>query len=377
MKKEIGKLNIGYIFVHLSFWGFILGLPVLYMILGPKIDTVNYENRNLAEKPVFSFAEVDSYPSDYEDYYNDNFPFRSKLITLNSRISYQILGEGVGSAVVGKDGWLFYNSDLAGDGKGITQFKGNDLFTDEELARAAGSLMATKQWCEEHGCEFVLLICPNKERLYSEYMPDYYQDSRVSTYCDTDQLVEYLRANTDIRVVWAYEDMLDYKTRYPDEPQYYHLDTHWNSLGGYIGSRALLRELGIDIPAPEETVRYGRELAYGDLSLLMNLGASDLFTDYDYTFEGYPDANMQMISDDQNGVIVYSAPGRDPRNVIIYRDSFCNKMRFFVGAYFNSSWMIPKDFWDPSILETNHPDVLVYEMTERFVERLVDEHIQP
>ena len=377
MAEKKKSTKIGYVFVHLSFWGFILGLPLLYMIIGPKIDTVNYENRNLAEKPVFSVSDIDSFPSEYEDYYNDNFPFRSKFITLNGRISYQIFGEGIGSAIVGKEGWLFYNSDLVADGKVLTQYKGIDPFTEEELAAAASSLEATKTWCEEHGCEFVLMICPNKERVYAEYMPDHYQASRVSTSCNTDQLVEYLRENTDIRVVWAYEDLLEYKSQHPDEPLYFHLDTHWNSLGGYIGSRALLRELGIDIPAPEDAVKWGRELTFGDLTMLMSLGSSDLFTDLDYSFDGYPDGDMQILSDDQNGIMVYATPGRDPRNVIVYRDSFCNKMRFFIGAHFNSICMIPKDYWDPTILETGNPDVLVYELTERFVEKLVDEHIQP
>jgi hypothetical protein len=119
------------------------------MILGPKIDTVNYENRNLAEKPVFSFAEVDSYPSDYEDYYNDNFPFRSKLITLNSRISYQILGEGVGSAVVGKDGWLFLGSKDA-----IDTYTNSILFTQDELKQITAYLNSINDYCEKNGKKF-------------------------------------------------------------------------------------------------------------------------------------------------------------------------------------------------------------------------------
>ncbi len=52
-------------------------------------------------------------------------------------------------------------------------------------------------------------------------------------------------------------------------------------------------------------------------------------------------------------------------------------MRYFLGEQFDYINMIPKEEWDPQILETNTPDVLVYEMTERFVERLVTEHIQP
>ena len=364
-------------FVHITFWGFIIGFPLLYMLIGSKVDTVNFENRNLAEKPALTAETISVFPLEYEAYYNDNFPFRSKLITLNSRISYQILGEGVGATIVGKDGWLFYNGDIIANGNDIAQFKGVDRFTDEELRRAAESLEATKAWCDEHDMEFVLLICPNKERMYSEYMPDQYIQGLAGEHCNTDQLIEYLRENTDIRVVWAYEDLLEYKIEHPDNPVYYHLDTHWNYMGGYIGARALLRELGIEIPSPDERYVTPRELHFGDLVLLMNLGASDLFNDTDYKFEGYPAEGMQMLSDNVNGILSYQNPGRDPRNVVIYRDSFCNIMRYFLGEQCNTTNMIPKEYWDPSILENGECDVLVYEMTERFVSRLVDEHIQP
>ena len=371
------KLNMRLVFVHISFWGFIIGFPLLYMLIGSKVDTVNFENRNLAEKPVFSLETIDNYPLEYEAYYNDNFPFRSKLITLNSRISYQLLGEGSAATIVGKEGWLFYNAENIGNGISIGQFKGIEKFTDEELVQAAASLEATKAWCDEHGCEFVLFIAPNKERVYSEYMPDEYQTYRQGDGCNTDQLVDYLRANTDIRVVWAYEDLAEYKASHPDEPMYYHLDTHWNYLGGYIGSRALLRELGIDIPPADERERTIRNTSIGDLTMLMNIGESDDFHDTDYVFAGYPAEGMQIISDNVNGTVSYVSEGRDPRSVVIYRDSFCNIMRYFLGEQFDYINMIPKEEWDPSILESNTPDVLVYEMTERFVERLVTEHIQP
>ena len=173
--------------------------------------------------------------------------------------------------------------------------------------------------------------------------------------------------------------MEEYRAGHPDDPMYYHLDTHWNYLGGYIGSRALLRELGIEMPPADEmdmekVVRYP---TWGDLTMLMNLGASDLFSDTDYVFHGYPVEGMQIISDDVNGIVGYMNPGRDGRDVVIYRDSFCNIMRYFLGEHFNTSRMVPKEYWDPSILEEDAPDVLVIELTERFVDILVDEHIQP
>ena len=275
-EKKTGKLNIRALIVHITFWGFILLLPVVYKFVAPMMNEENNENRHLFERPEFTLDTISVYPLQFENYYNDNFPFRSKLITANSRIALQIFHEGVGSTIVGKDGWLFYNSENSLDGSNIGQYKGMAAFTDEELRQAAESLEATQSWCEENGIEFVLMICPNKERMYSEYMPDQYIPGIAADRCNTDQLIEYLRENTDIRVVWAYEDLLEYKETHPDNPVYYHLDTHWNYMGGYIGARALLRELGIEIPSPDERNVTPRELHFGDLVMLMNLGASDL-----------------------------------------------------------------------------------------------------
>ncbi len=378
MKKSVsGKLNIKLILVHITFWGFILGLPVFYHFWGPLLDSANYENRNMTEKPVFSLETVSSYPLQYESYYNDNYPFRNKMIMLNGRFSYQILKEGTGFSIVGKDDWLFYKSEASNDGINIAQYKGRAQFSEMELKFAAKSLMNTKQWCDEHGMEFVLFIAPNKERMYSEYMPGYYNSSRVSDTCNTDQLVEYLRENTDIRVVWAYEDLSEYKSAHPDEPLYYHLDTHWNYLGGYIGARALLEELGIEIPPAEEREKTIRNTKTGDLLMLMNLGSVESVDDVDYAFAGYPVEGMEMVSDDVNGALMYRNPGADPRKVLIYRDSFCNIMRYFLGEQFSEISMVPHELWQNDLPEIYQPDVLVYELTERFVDNLVTEHIQP
>ena len=42
--------------------------------------------------------------------------------------------------------------------------------------------------------------------------------------------------------------MLKYKDEYS---LYWHYDTHWNAAGGYIGAKALLKELGDELPEVE------------------------------------------------------------------------------------------------------------------------------
>ena len=69
-------------------------------------------------------------------------------------------------------------------------------------------------------------------------------------------------------MVYPREELLEYKDQYS---LYWHYDTHWNYLGGYIGAKALLKELGIEIPEVEElTITQNASSGY-DLAGMMNL----------------------------------------------------------------------------------------------------------
>ena len=60
-----------------------------------------------------------------------------------------------------------------------------------------------------------------------------------------------MRENTDLRVVYPYEELIESKDKL-DNNIYYLTDTHWNFVGGYIGSVELLKELGIDMPSVDD-----------------------------------------------------------------------------------------------------------------------------
>ena len=60
----------------------------------------------------------------------------------------------------------------------------------------------------------------------------------------------------------AYKDQYDL---------YWHYDTHWNYLGGYIGAKALLRELGVEIADVEDLTISQNDFSGYDLANMMNL----------------------------------------------------------------------------------------------------------
>ena len=53
--------------------------------------------------------------------------------------------------------------------------------------------------------------------------------------------MDYLKQNTDVRVVYAKQTEIDQKSE--DYKLWYKYDTHWNNLGAFVGEQALRQEL--------------------------------------------------------------------------------------------------------------------------------------
>lgn len=363
-KKKLGPAII--------LWGFIIIICLIWLwwlVLYRFVDTTNYENRELAAMPTFTTENYTGFAGEFESFLNDRLPFRNAFITLNSSIDFYIFKESSSDAVViGKKDWLFY-SDVT-DGDPIACYQGTNLFTPEELRYIANKLTVMKEQLAEQDCEFVLYIAPNKERVYSEYMPEEYgepaEDSRVM------QLIWYLDANTDIKVVYPYEDLMDAKSAI-NENIFYKTDTHWNYVGSYIGSQVLLRELGVDMPAitdSEITIEHGEPIA-GDLAAHLNLSAIMKKNDCEYRIVGYDDHSMKNLAYDFYYTYEYEAKDADPRTLYVLRDSFGNYMAPYLGSQFDITVMRHQNTYTYDDVVAADPDVFVYEVCERKLWKLL------
>ena len=126
----------------------LLGPGAAYAFARPLLNTENTENRQLAEMPSLSFEgakeftdSLKAFPGQFNSFFNDHVPFRSQLIRLNSLLSVEILGDPASDSVVlGKEGWLFYT-----DEESIEDYKGTNLYTEEELAQIRDNCLASKK----------------------------------------------------------------------------------------------------------------------------------------------------------------------------------------------------------------------------------------
>ena len=220
-------------------------LPVpLFKAIKPYIDTNNYENRELTPRPALQLnaESISSFPSDFDSWMSDHLPFRNQLLSLNGMIDYDVLhSSSSDTVIVGRKGWLFYKGAQVNSEDPVADYTGTNLFSEEQLEIIARNMKEAQQLLKDRGSDFVIFIAPNKERVYSEYMPRSYgapaKENRLS------QVTSYLREHTDIPVVSCMDDLMEYKKTHPNTPVYFKYDTHWNDLGAFIGTRALARAL--------------------------------------------------------------------------------------------------------------------------------------
>ena len=347
---------------------------LLWIFLEKFVDTENHENREMAAQPCLTLDNYGTFSEEYERYFNDNIPFRNNLTTLNSSIDYFIFNRSANPCViVGDDNWLFYNNTNGGDPVGA--YKGTNLLSDEQLQEIAQNCLAQRDFLAAQGKEFVIFIAPNKERIYSEYMPRWY--GKPADNYQALQVVNYLRENTDLRVVYPYEELMEAKQN-TDYNIYSKTDTHWNYIGGYIGASALLRELGIELPdiTDNRTEITVGDKTSGDLAEMLNLSDQLTFADRLYTVSGYDTHNMQVVEENFFNVFSYTAENADLRKIYIVRDSFSSHMREYIGSQFKESYLRHIDTYTYEDFVNQDPDILVYETVERYVDGLGSFSIQ-
>lgn len=363
MRKKAGtKIILSVFFLVVCFSG------IIWILFGKYVDAENYENREMTAKPEFSLENYSTYAEDYTSYFNDNMPFRNCLITLNSAIDYFLFHHSSNDQVIiGKNDWLFYSNEQDGDPIGC--YLGKNLLSEEELVNVAKNCIAQRDFLAAQGKELVIFVAPNKERINFEYMPDIYGKPAESY--PALQIIEYLKENTDLRIVYPYAELMEAKENM-EQNIWYKTDTHWNMIGGYIGACALLKELGIDMPTVESeqiVIREENNRA-GDLAGMLNLSNQLEAKDVEYSLEGYDSHNMVCDEWDFDKSFIYHADGADPRKIYVIRDSFSSQLAPYIGSQFSESYLRHRNSYSYKNFKKENPDIVVYEVAERYVDKL-------
>ena len=365
------KLKNMYILISILFLCFLIMPNIIYRIFYKNFNHANYENRTLASKPILVLTNINEYPKKYEEYFNDYLPFRNELVKLKNLNDIFVFKNIFSRRVLlGKYKWLFTkDANLTEKYIGIEEYN----FTEKELEIAKNNLIHFRDELKKKNIDFIFMVCPDKPFIYFKYMPDYIK--RKSTKNGTDVFVEYIKNNTDIKVVYPKEELLKYKDKYQ---LYYKYDTHWNNLGAYIGYSELMKSLNIyvdnidnvNIKSLSANERFNFDIYhYNDLANLLGLSKIKYYNnDKAYIISNYITKNYDTnyyISWDNFSFNSKSYKSKD--NIMIIRDSFIMGMLDYIATRFKQSEFIHIDsFKNKNITEYN-PDIVVFESVEKYL----------
>ena len=343
----------------------LIALPVVvYPYLGEKVDKENFEKRALAQRPEFTLDNYTSFPEKFEAYFNDSLPFRNRLIGLNTKIDLSLGISPLPHVLIGSDGFLFYHPN-GSDGDPIGDYMGATSYTEREIKLIAHRLLRAQYDLEKEGRAFAALIAPNKETIYAEkYLPGVQKVSDVSR---ADKVYAYLKEKTDLNIVYPKDDLNAVMAAHPDWYTYYKTDTHWNSIGAYVGTSLVMEKLGLPINDIDSVRVIEKERAPGDLVYM--LGMTESFpNDADYNIVDVPAAIKQDKSfGDGENMVRYTNSEGNGKTLLVVRDSFAVFMMPYFNMHFSECYYIHKSAYHPSMIQEYDPDCVVFETVERYL----------
>jgi hypothetical protein len=304
---------------------------------------------------------VAKFPGDFKYYLSDHFGFRNMLIRLHGTLMVNALGVTSNPAVVlGKDGWLF----LANEGS-LDDYRHTDPMTPQQLEAWRRMLEPRQRWCAGHGIPYLVVFAPSKHTIYPEEMPD--TITRVPGPSRLEQLTQYLKdKHSPVQVVDLTAPLMAAKRE--GVRLYQKTDTHWNDRGAWVGYQALMgavrkqvpgaRVLSADEFEPVTRIRPGMDLAG-------LLGLNDQFREESLDLKPRIPLRLPYVEQDVIEPFTVDASALGQPGAVVFRDSFFTQVlpwlaeSFGRGAYF---WQYG---FNPSIIESEHPAIVIQEFAER------------
>lgn len=334
----------------------ILILPtVTWVIWGKDSEDTLDEKRELNAFPEIKSGFLPS----FELWYVDHTPYRSKMIerynAMNQKLGklytknlspiistlfapawFDKSGGAVytipvveNNAIYGLDDWLFYTGDNS-----IGYYEGTNVLSEDEMAWLSNKYKALSDKCTEKGIDVIFAVPPNKEQVFPEYMPSY----NVQTDYKREQVLEdYIKATSDTHYIYLLDDEVGIKSKYTP---YYKQDTHWNSVGAFVGVMAIYKELGYPYTSIDDVDVTIVKTYGGDLSSMCGYA-----TEYDaYIVDYKPEITVGVEVFEDGWVEKFTSTNKNGKTCVIISDSFRSASKGFIAKDYEFTYVCHRNY---------------------------------
>jgi len=298
--------------------------------------------------------------------FDDSFGMRDDLIKLVNNIKFYVFRDRFFHLMYTVDHqWFNYTGELSYD-----DYQNTIPFSDAELAIIQGKMDRMLSTLREQGISLYVVVPPNKLTIYGDDMqaiaPKFSEESRL------DQLVNYCNTHGELKII----DLRPALFKASEEGQtFYNTDTHWNDYGAFIGYTEIMNVISKDFtelqPHPlNDFYQKPTEFIYGDLpymNKLLNVKEETIL------FVLKDPSEYELVEKEEDGLLfkTYTTKNNTLPKAMTFRDSFFNALFPYVSQHFSRLHSIYTFFINHELIMDEQPDLLIIELSERFIHLLV------
>jgi alginate O-acetyltransferase complex protein AlgJ len=362
-----------------------IGLPLCF-VRGRGVEPVieRTELRRAAAFPTIEWRRlgplnwprkfsINAFPRAFEAWFNDHLGFRRPFIRAYNLakvcgLTSENYGRpAVGAAprspvIVGREGWLFYSGDRL-----VDDYRSTCPFSRDELERWRTVLEERRQWLAERGIAYVVMVAPNQQTIYGEYLPR--SMNRVRDESRLDQLLDYLRENDGPEILDVRGALLAAKSQHRT---YHKTDTHCNDFGAFVGYQQLMRRLHFWFPEAEPMPLAEFEVQTVDhegylLAKLLDSPAPWREEQINLVWKRPPRAGVEPVERTSDGYPTYRSaqPLAPLTSAVVIHDSFYEAMAPYLQEHFRRTQCVWTYEFPSPIIEAERPQVVIQEFVER------------
>ena len=210
---------------------------------------------------------------------------------------------------------------------------------------------------KSQGILYLVVVCPNKDTIYPEYMPD--TITKVTNVRRLDQLMELQKTNPDLPIIDLRQILRKWKASYP---LYYKLDSHWNAIGGFLAYQEIMKKI-------TEVFPKAQPLTKDDVEITVN------------TFEEEDGDLVKLVA--MSGILsemratvypkIKSMPSKKIHKALIFQDSFIAEVHPYLMRDFEKVVLTHHDwgYLKHDTIQQEKPDVVIFEVIERNMDALL------
>ncbi|WP_405384875.1 alginate O-acetyltransferase AlgX-related protein [Maribacter sp. LLG6340-A2] len=329
------------------------------------------EKRELASKPELTTNGINQYPSKFENYFNDHFGFRNKIISLGGIVKAKLFNTSpkIEKVMVGNDDWLFFWEKTIQN-----SYLNSNPFATQDLGKLGKKLMIINAYSKESGTRFITTIYPNKHTVYGHKIPNRFKALKNNAEERIDQFYRFVKSNKISNV----DNRNILKTKVKNTQLYFKNDSHWNSNGAYYAyknifnlvaneDRDILKPLLLD----DFSITIDSEYLKGDLINLLGIdNKNGYFKDdyYSYKTKKPNKIHRKNGSFGKRSLIFDNPNSGNEKVAVVFGDSFSNGILQFIPYHFKKTIFIRNINMDIALIKTIKPDYVIFGMVERNLE---------